>query len=58
MIDLYFWPTPNCYKISILLESAVDNETESRGKGAVAFNFVGVFFPRSFVHLAENEALH
>ena len=20
MIDLYFWPTPNCYKISILLE--------------------------------------
>ena len=20
MIDLYFWPTPNCYKVSILLE--------------------------------------
>lgn len=20
MIDLHFWPTPNCYKVSILLE--------------------------------------
>ena len=20
MIELYFWPTPNCYKVSILLE--------------------------------------
>ena len=37
-ITLYFWPTPNCYKISIMLEEiAQDYEVEpiqSIGKGA------------------------
>ena len=36
-ITLYFWPTPNCYKISIMLEElAQDYEVEPIhiGKGA------------------------
>ena len=36
-ITLYFWPTPNCYKISIMLEElAQDYEVEPihMGKGA------------------------